>query len=393
MAANRWARLGQRPVFFACEAFILQGQVTDWIAKEFKERFDEDLHRTQVYDVIREGVRRGYVQLVGPRDELLTERMLDRFVRARNTRTAGGTGGPGSGAPTPSGKKDKMIQVVSQGSEVSLVHVAVAAAQTAFQVIVATYEKLLAEARKSRSGSEEKVAVHVGFGGGGTTNLVARYLAELLRSAMSPPRLVLHALTSGFNVSEPENAPGSFFSYFQGIRDVSFRGLFAPAYVKAEDWDGTLELVGVRESFAEKPKLHVIITALASARDPHGELNRFMELNPELGLKTRRILDDEEKRVGDVMYRPFSDSGPITKQVAIRAVTLFEPAELVTFAAQENKAVILVAGPCADPNCRRSRSDALLPLLQEPSLDVWSHLVTDDVTALECLEAPPRGRS
>jgi hypothetical protein len=166
---------------------------------------------------------------------------------------------------------------------------------------------------------------------------------------------------------------------------VSFRGLFAPAYVKAEDWDKTLELVGVRESFAEKHTLHVIITALASARDPHGELNRFMELNADLGGQTRRILDGEEGRVGDVMYRPFSTRGPITRQVGIRAVTLFEPAELVTFAAQENRAVILVAGPCADKGCRRSRSDALLPLLREPSLDVWSHLVTDDITALECL--------
>ena len=204
---------------------------------------------------------------------------------------------------------------------------------------------------------------------------------------------MLHALTSGFNVSEPEKRTGSFFSYFQGIAGVSFRGLFAPAYVKAEDWDRTLELVGVRESFAEKHKLHVIITALASARDPHGELNRFMELNDEFGQKTRTILDDEEKRVGDVLYRPFSASRPITKKVGIRAVTLFEPAELVTFAAQKNKAVVLVAGPCANPQCRRSRSDALLPLLHEPSLDVWSHLVTDDLTAKECVEPQRRQHS
>jgi len=26
-----------------------------------------------------------------------------------------------------------------------------------------------------------------------------------------------------------------------------------------------------------------------------------------------------------------------------------------------------------------------MPLLEEPSLRVWSHLVTDDVTALNCL--------
>jgi len=41
---------------------------------------------------------------------------------------------------------------------------------------------------------------------------------------------------------------------------------------------------------------------------------------------------------------------------------------------------------CGNADCRRSRSDALMPLLEEPSLRVWSHLVTDDVTALNCLE-------
>lgn len=384
MGSKRWIRLGQKEVFFVADAFITHGRNTEWIAKEFKPRFGQNLHRTQVYDVIREAVRRDYIQLVGPRDELLTERMLDRFVRSRIMRSAATGRGAAASSP-PGGRKEKVIEVISQGAEISLVHVAVAAASLVFRVLNATYEKLVAEARKSRPGSEDAVAVHVGFGGGGTTNLVARHLAELLRSAMTPPRLVLHALTSGFNVSEPENAPGSFFSRFQGLANVSFRGLFAPAYVKAEDWDKTLELVGVRESFAEKHTLHVIITALASARDPHGELNRFMELNADLGGQTRRILDGEEGRVGDVMYRPFSTRGPITRQVGIRAVTLFEPAELVTFAAQENRAVILVAGPCADKGCRRSRSDALLPLLREPSLDVWSHLVTDDITALECL--------
>ena len=158
-------------------------------------------------------------------------------------------------------------------------------------------------------------------------------------------------------VREPDNAPGSFFSFFQGTRDVSFRGLFAPAYVMADDWDKTRELVGVRESFAEKKDLHVIVTALASAKDGHGELASVMRLGGELGMQTLGILDDEEKRIVDVLYRPFAAHGPITRQAGIRAVTLFEPAELVTFAAEENKAVILVAGPCA--GCGGSRSDAL----------------------------------
>jgi DNA-binding transcriptional regulator LsrR (DeoR family) len=282
--------------------------------------------------------------------------MMDRFVRGRRGRP-------------------KVINVVSQGFEVSLEHVAIAGAETALRVI-----KDLAERTTNAA-----AAVHVGFGAGSTMMLVARYLAERLRAEVTPPRVVLHALTSGFSVVEPANAPVAFFNLFHGIPGVSYRGLFAPAFVAEPEWEKTLENVGVRESVEEKDKLQVVITSLASRKDEHGELNRFMAANAELGSRARHVLDDQQGRVGDVMYRPFSERGPITHKTDIRAVTLFELQELVRFAAETSKAVILVAGPCGAPECRRSRSDALLPLLQEPSLDVWSHLVTDDVTAVNCL--------
>jgi hypothetical protein len=126
----------------------------------------------------------------------------------------------------------------------------------------------------------------------------------------------------------------------------------------------------------------VVVTSSASRQDEDGELNRFMNENTELGPQSRQLLD-QEARVGDVMYRPFNWNGPITRDAQIRAVTLFELHELVQFAADPQKAVILVAGPCG--TCGRSRDDALLPLLRVPSLDVWSHLVTDDLTATRCL--------
>jgi hypothetical protein len=372
----RWAGLPAKLVFFVCDAMIRKRQKAKWIVHEVREQFGEKLARTQVNEVFYEGLRRGYFQPTPPRDEWLAQRMLDVFGGAepRSAPTSG------AGIAPRSKRKAKNVKVVCQGSDVSLLPVATAAAELTLEVIMAIHKKLTAGA-----GRDRPVPVHVGFGGGASMNLVARNLAERLRWQEAPPPLVLHALTSGFNVREPDNAPSSFFSVFPKTRYVSFRGLFAPAYVMADDWDKTRQLVGVRESFAEKKDLHVIVTALASARDLHGELNSVMTLGGELGEQTRRILDDEEKRIGDVLYRPFAAHGPITRQVGIRAVTLFEPAELVTFAAEENKAVILVAGPCAEASCRRSRSDALLPLLREPSLDVWSHLVTDERTALECL--------
>ena len=204
--------------------------------------------------------------------------------------------------------------------------------------------------------------------------------------------IVLHALSSGFNVEEPATAPVAFFNFFHGVSKVSYRGLFAPAYVKHQEWNAMCKRVGVRESFAEKKKIQIIITALASKEDDHGELNRFIKVNAALGRQVEKMLNKEGRR-GDVIYRPFNDRGPITRRAGIRAVTLYELSELVKFAADAKKAVILVAGPCG--GCRRSRSDALLPLLTEPDLDVWSHLVTDEQTASECLasSAPSRPAS
>ena len=54
------------------------------------------------------------------------------------------------------------------------------------------------------------------------------------------------------------------------------------------------------------------------------------------------------------------------------------------FAFNPDKAVILVSGPCGSCDC--PRDDALMPLLTVPSLAVWSHLVTDEQTASNCLD-------
>ena len=60
-------------------------------------------------------------------------------------------------------------------------------------------------------------------------------------------------------------------------------------------------------------------------------------------------------------------------------MTLFELEELVKLAQQKNKHVILAAGPCG--RCSRPREDALLPLMNNPQLKLWTHLVLDLGTA------------
>lgn len=382
---NRWTRLDPSIVVFACDAF-LKGHSAQWIATEIRSRFKTPMHRTQVYRVLAEARDRGYFALTPPRDKILSERMMDRFVRsrrstderARNRET--GNGGNGNARAD----ERKYIKVVPQGSVVSLDLVAAAAAKTALYTINRIYARMTAASAASMR-PQKASAVHVGFGAGETMRLVARHLAELLRAQTKPPPLVLHALGPGSDVKEPATAPVAFFNFFDGIPNVSFVGLFASAFVNDDDWDRMREHIGVREAFARKPKIQVVITALAAHKDEHGELNRLLENSPELGRQTRLLLDGEEGRVGDVLFRPFTKHQPIRRKAGIRAVSLFELDELVEFAANKDKAVILVAGPCG--KCHKSRSDALLPLLQEPALDVWSHLITDSDTASRCLDS------
>ena len=85
------------------------------------------------------------------------------------------------------------------------------------------------------------------------------------------------------------------------------------------------------------------------------------------------------KVVGDVQYNPFSENGPVLFDSGVRAVTLFELDELKELAEKKGKYVVLVSGPCW--KCKKLRTHALRPLVANPRLKVWSHLVTDLATA------------
>ena len=114
--------------------------------------------------------------------------------------------------------------------------------------------------------------------------------------------------------------------------------------------------------------------ALASRKDSHGDLNTFLRDEKQGQQLLRR-----HKWVGDVAYRPYSAKGPILQSTPTRAVTLFELSELVALSRQQDKHVVLASGPCR--RCGRTREDALLPLLKNRQLKLWTHLVMDLGTA------------
>ncbi len=331
----------------ACELFFQKKLATKAISDEIAVELrrigsDFEMSREKVYELIREARQRKFFQIVPPLEDELRKRLEGRY--------------PG----------EFQVAHITE-----LDHLAVSAARVVANLIE----------RLHREGRDE---VHVGLGAGQTSQLVARHLAVLLRAAQQLPKLVFHALTSGFHVTEPHTAPVSFFGFFEAIpAEISYVSLFAPAIANTEEWAKMRGRIGVKESFEQAGKIDIVLTSLGSPTHGHGDFYDFMRMGPQEGFDALR----GGGWIGDVQYRPYSATGPILIDAQVRAVTLFELQDLVQLAARPDKHVVLVAGPCSV--CKKSRADAILPLLLEPSLKVWKMIVTDVGTARELLAHPP----
>ena len=268
----------------------------------------------------------------------------------------------------------------------SLDHVASAAAD----VVIG----LIAQMRR------KKDHLRIGLGGGWTSMLLASELAIRFRGLTNPPAFTLHALSSGFDVTRPQTAPVSFFGYFGNLgMKIDYVGLFASAVAETKDYKKIMQQHGVRDSFFMKDELDLVVTSLGSASHSQGDFSKFMAYGRKGGVRAL----EKAGWIGDVQYRPYSARGPILVDAGIRAVTLLELDDLRRMASDScpDKHVVVVVGPCAI--CGHPRSDAVLPLLEEPSLKLWTHLVLDQGTAghllpLDGSEAatpppPPEGSS
>ena len=342
---KRTSRLEDVHLVQVCYGFLKENKKVDDIADELNARFKREgtphrVTREQIYPLLREARDRGFFELRAPREHRLHQRMADVF-----------------------GLDAAHFDVVAARDEIGRDLVASQAAEVCLRIV------------KALGPTKENNEVHVGLGAGATTLSVAQHLAAKLRAEETRPRVVLHALTSGFHVDNPQTAPVAFFGLFQELHDqIGYVGLFAPSVVKATDYRKAKTQLGVKEGFDRKRDIDVVITSLASRKDADGDLNQFLRDD----VRTQRLLE-KHGWVGDVQYRPYSASGPIQQHTPTRAVTLFELEELVKLANQDDKHVILAAGPCG--KCGRTREDALLPLMNNPELKLWTHLILDLGTA------------
>lgn len=335
--------------------------IAQWLNREFKRH---DITRERIYPLFWEAARRKFLFVQPPRERDLACRIAELY-----------------GVPLVSDAPET-VQVVNTRGPGALRHVASVGAE----VVLSLIKRL---GRKKREERRADTRVHVGLGGGVTAMMVAERLASRIRSDLDCPKLVLHALTAGgFLVDQPTEAPVTYFSYFHDVlNEPEYVGLFSATVVPSGQYEQVIASPGVRESFARAEEIDVVITSFASAEDPHGLLKKYLQHLIEKGEMEQKALDAMEALgwVGDVQFRPYTAEGPMDDGCPVRAVTLFELSALVQRASQPDKYVVLLAGPCHE--CGKTKTAALIPLLRQPRLRLWTHLVTDLKTAHELVIA------
>ena len=338
----------------ACEQLldgVTASEIAAFIARETHQRFS----REQVYPLLKRAERLGLLRLVASLDEEMG-RWLAKVC----------------GLPAEN------VKVVQAKGPQSLEHVAKAGARMAFDVIQ--------DLRASSAPPQ-----HVGLGAGRTSRLLCRELGALLKSEfdrpatgsqdypiVEQPELVFHALTGGWAPDRPLEWPVAHFNYFidEERPYAGFIGLSAPPVVRQDLFDQIRSLPLVQPCFDNAKDIDIILTSISGRDDEHGSFGRLMA--PD---RAACQALDAAGWIGDVQFLPYSRESALQLRVGLRPFVVVTIDDLVQLAGRKGKAVVLVAGPCG--MCSRTKARALVPLILNPGLRVFSHLVCDIRTAEE----------
>jgi DNA-binding transcriptional regulator LsrR (DeoR family) len=304
--------------------------------------------RESVYPLLTEARKRGFVRLVPPVEAELAKEIAKKFSTNENLLI------------------EQQITVVRTGTRHLNEYVAHKAAELALKRI------------RETAAATKKEFVGLGLGPGRATLDFCRHLAKLMESETNIPDIKLHAICSGCPANEPDYAPISFFNLFPREHTPIRLGLFAETVVHARNLEDIKKLPGVKEAFAEKKEIDIIVTSMGDFMDDHDLLGTFLAQSRSPHEQTPR----DKGWIGSVQYRPYSKDGPIKEEPGeMRAVTLFELDDFKQMAVTKNKHVLLIARQCGI--CGMTRAKALRPLLT--NLRLWSELVLDEATARELL--------
>jgi DNA-binding transcriptional regulator LsrR (DeoR family) len=318
------------------------------IAELLKRQFGKHLKITRetLYPLVEQAVRQHLVRLVPPVNQALRQQLVARFP----------------------GLSEEEVEVVETTGQHDNAKVAALAAEKALAALV----------RIARSKPGQPVGL--GLGPGRATLEFCRYLSPGLQMHDQALKLQLVAITAGCPATMLENAPISFLNLFPEHLVQRKLGLFAETLVRVGAFKGLAGHTGVKEAFAAKKDIDLVVTAMGDFYDPHDLLSIFLK-------DSGQDLDALRKRgwLANVQYRPFTAKGPAREVPRdLRAVTVFELEDLVKLAEKRTKEVILMARQCGI--CGRTRAEALRPLLTNPTLKVFSTLIVDAATARELLK-------
>jgi DNA-binding transcriptional regulator LsrR (DeoR family) len=300
------------------------------------------LSREAVYPLLVRARDLELVRLVPPVEKTLTQKFAEKFQCA-----------------------EESIRVVNVEGKEQGNHIPAAAAELVLGLIKEV----------SRSGRHP---VRLGLGPGRATLDFSKELSILLRSEPDVPQLKLVAITSGCSTQLPQYASTSFFNLFPRNVVEECVGFFAETIVTQTDFDKIRDSRLFKEMFRKRDEIDIVVTAMGDVDDEHDLLRQLMQ---QAGVEIHE-LKTAQRWVGNVQYRPFSETAPIRQQGdEMRAVTLFELEDFVKMVEKKHKHVVLMARQCGI--CGKNRAKALRPLLQSEQLKVWSELVLDVNTARE----------
>lgn len=292
-----------------------------------KEKFGVELNREQPYEILRRAAAAGRLHYAAPLDSDLAVKLLEGHEWLRRAR------------------------VIRSSSPTDI-------AWHAALVLLDLVEKW------------DKPELHIGIAGGGLMAETVRFWAGFLkRSAnLKLGRLFVHALVAA--TYDPRRSPHGFVQWL--LEDAfpfktEFVGLPTPAFISSSGLAALRVAEGVRDAFDHAADLDIVITSAGAhwERGCGGLNNRYKEVAP----RAVRALE-EAGCIGDVIWQPFGPTGPITKDVGPRAVSLLDLRELPTLV-RAGKRVLLVLAPCGGAGCGEPKSAMLRAVLG------WRDGVTD----------------
>ena len=320
---------------YHCKGYTVR-QMCDALARVFPH---VEFKREDFYEHIRYAAKRNWLHFRPPRHLRLADQIRDNYTYLKSVR---------------------------------VVHTAVLrdVAQHAARTLIG----LLQTYRRKWNRDE----VHIGFAGGHSMRALARAFAdELCEPAKDLPRnVVFHALASGFDNTDPTTNPNAFFTYFmyKPMLQIKphFLGLSAPAIVTPDLLRLLKKLPDIKAAYASAKSIDIVVTSGSQWSDEDSALRKRVQRSSQC-METL----EKEQCVGDILWRPLSDRGPIEAETEYRALTLIELGQLPAII-RGDAHVLLMLGPCGNCHVPKGR---LLRCVLEQKRPLITDLVVDSGSA------------